>query len=277
MRRLLQNRAAVAAATFLAFVAIVCFAAPVDPFSIDPDALYAPASPDHWLGTDAEGRDFLARLLYGGRISLLVALITAFVAVTLGASLGLVAGYYGGPIDALIMRLIEATFAIPKLPLMLLFTALDLHRVFPRNSELGSIAAVSIVVALFGWTTAARLSRAAALSARSQDFVVAARALGFSDARVLFHHVLPFAAAPLIVATTLSLGEVVLYESVLSFLGLGVQPPVPSWGAMLARGLVDLARAPHLIVLPGLLTFLVVAAFQLVGDGLRDALDPRPS
>jgi peptide/nickel transport system permease protein len=276
-RRFASNRSALAAAIFLAIVALLCFAAPGDPYSIDPDALYAGPSAEHWLGTDGEGRDFLARLLHGGRISLLVALLTAFAAVTLGATLGLAAGYHGGAIDAIVLRLIEANFSIPKLPLMLLFAALDLHRLFPKESELASIAAVAIVVALFGWTTAARLARASALAARGLDFVTAARALGFSDARILSHHVLPFAASPLIVATSLSLGEVVLYESVLSFLGLGVQPPVPSWGAMLARGLVDLARAPMLIVLPGLLTFAVVAAFQLVGDGLRDALDPRPS
>jgi peptide/nickel transport system permease protein len=275
VRRFLHNRVALSAAVFIAAVAILCFAAPVDPFTMNTEAAYAPPSSVYWLGTDGEGRDLFARLLYGGRVSLLVAVLTAFVAVTIGASLGLAAGYYGGAVDAAILRLIEATFAVPKLPLMLLFAALDLHRLFPRDDLLASIASVAIVVALFGWTTAARLARAAALSARSQDFVTAARALGFSDARILLHHVLPFAAAPLIVATALSLGEVVLYESVLSFLGLGVQPPIPSWGAMLARGLVDLSRAPLSIVLPGLSTFAVVAAFQLVGDGLRDALDPR--
>ncbi len=268
------------AVIFLVVVAVLCFGAPLaglDAYHLDPNALYAPPSTAHWLGTDADGRDFLARLLYGGRVSLLVAVITAAAAVSLGASVGLVAGYFGGAVDAVIMRVIEANLSIPKLPLMLLIAALDLRRFFPPKSELGSIATVAIVVALFGWTTAARLARAATRSLRQQDFVVAARALGFSTLRILRHHVLPSAAAPLIVATTLSLGEIVLYESVLSFLGLGVQPPVPSWGAMLARGLVDLSRAPRLIVLPGLLTFAVVVAFQLAGDGLRDALDPRTS
>jgi peptide/nickel transport system permease protein len=272
-----ENRTAFASAIFLLLVALFCFAAPGDAYTIDPSSIYAPPSGAHWLGTDAEGRDFLARLLHGGRISLSVALFTAAAAVIIGASIGLAAGWFGGAVDAIVLRLIEANLSVPKLPLMLLFAALELHRVFPRNSELASIASVTIVVALFGWTTAARLARASASSLRGQDFVTAARALGFSDLRILSRHVLPSAAAPLIVATSLSLGEVVLYESVLSFLGLGVQPPVPSWGAMLARGLVDLARAPHLIVLPGLLTFMVVAAFQLVGDGIRDALDPRAS
>lgn len=268
-----------AAALFILVVTLACFLVPpifgLDPYRIDPAALYAPPSGTHPLGTDAAGRDFLARLLYGGRISLAVAVLTGILVVAVGATLGTLAGYYGGAIDAVVMRLVEANLAVPKLPLMLLFAAVDPARFMPGGREVTSVLGVTLVVGLFGWTTAARLARAAALRARTLDYVVAARALGLPERRILTHHVLPEAMSPLIVATMLSLGDVVLYESVLSFLGLGVQPPVPSWGAMLSRGLVDLALAPRLILLPGMLTFALVASFQLLGDGLREALDPR--
>lgn len=267
------------AALFIAIVTLLCFVLPgllgLDPYRIDPSALYASPSLEHPLGTDAAGRDFLARLLYGGRISLAVAVLTGVVVVAIGTTLGMLAGYYGGVVDAAVMRLVEATRAIPKLPLMLLFAAVDPARFVPGGREVVSVLSVALVLGLFGWTAAARHVRAAALRARNLDYVVAARALGLPELRILTRHVLPEASSPLIVATTLSLGDFILYESVLSFLGLGVQPPVPSWGAMLSRGLVDLALAPRLILLPGLLTFALVAAFQLLGDGLREALDPR--
>lgn len=261
----------------LAALAFACFVAPavfgLDAFAIRPNALYAPPSLQHLFGTDDLGRDVLARALYGGRVSLAVALFATFASVILGGAIGLAAGYFGGAVDAVLSRATEAFIAVPKLPLMMLLAAIPAGDLGPG----AQVLKLSAIIVLFGWTGAARLARAAALQLREMDFVRASRALGAGDLHVLKRHIVPGALPSLAVAAAVDVGELVIYESALSFLGLGVQPPVPSWGAMLAGGLTHVHAAPLIVILPGLLTFATVAAANRLADDLRDVLDPRLS
>ena len=238
-----------------------------------------PPSLEHPLGTDELGRDLLARLLHGGRISLLVGLSGALLAAVIGTAIGLAAGLAGGRTDAVLMRVTDAVLALPLLPLLIVLAAVDLHKLgLPSavaTGEAASVWRIVVLVALFGWTTVARLVRGAVLSLRERDFVRAARALGVGPLRIALRHLLPNVASPIIVATTLSIGNIILTESVLSFLGLGIQPPLASWGGMLTGAQELIWQAPRLAYFPGLAIFITVLAFNLLGDGLQDALDPR--
>jgi peptide/nickel transport system permease protein len=305
---------------------------------------YLGAGWPHLLGTDDLGRDVFTRLIFGGQISLAVGMISALSSASIGTCIGLLAGYYGGWIDSLLMRFTDAMLSIPVLPLMIVFSALDLNilfqggegltapllfcaclgicvylaRVFmpshsPRRrsslmdlrlyadglavfgvtfglylfvfrfinwesiggGNLGSVVKIILIIVFFGWMTVARLARAAALQLKNLEFVTAARALGGSDRRILLVHILPNALAPIIVAATLEVGGNILYEAALSFLGLGVQPPVPSWGNMLNNALDYIKRDPLLAFWPGLLILVTVSCFNFFGDGMRDALDPH--
>ena len=233
----------------------------------------------HPLGTDELGRDLLLRLLEGGRVSLLVGLSAALASAVLGTAIGLVAGYFGGRLDAVLMRLTDGVIALPLLPLLVVLAAADLAKLgVPeglRESAAMSLYRIIVLVTLVGWTTVARLVRGTTLSLRRQDFVRAAEALGASHRRIMLVHILPNLATPIIVATSLAVGEIILLESVLSFLGLGVAPPLASWGNMLTGAEETIALAPMLAVYPGLLIFLTVMACNLLGDGLQQALDPR--
>ena len=233
----------------------------------------------HPLGTDELGRDLLLRLLDGGRVSLLVGITAALAAAVLGTAIGLVAGYFGGRLDAALMRLTDGVIALPLLPLLVVLAAADLHKLgVPdalRQSEAMSLCRIIVLVTLVGWTTVARLVRGTTLSLKRQDFVRAAEALGAGHRRIMLVHILPNLATPIIVATSLAVGEIILLESVLSFLGLGVAPPLASWGNMLTGAEETIALAPMLAVYPGLLIFLTVMACNLLGDGLQQALDPR--
>ncbi|MBU6507804.1 MAG: ABC transporter permease [Alphaproteobacteria bacterium] len=233
----------------------------------------------HPLGTDELGRDLLLRLLEGGRVSLLVGITAALAAAVLGTAIGLVAGYFGGRLDAALMRLTDGVIALPLLPLLVVLAAADLHKLgVPdalRQSEAMSLYRIIVLVTLVGWTTVARLVRGTTLSLKRQDFVRAAEALGAGHRRIMLVHILPNLATPIIVATSLAVGEIILLESVLSFLGLGVAPPLASWGNMLTGAEETIALAPMLAVYPGLLIFLTVMACNLLGDGLQQALDPR--
>ena len=240
---------------------------------------FKPPSAEHWLGTDELGRDLLLRLLYGGQVSLLVGLAAALCAAVIGTVIGLLAGFYGGTLDALLMRVADGVIALPLLPLLIVLAAVDLTKLgVPAaiaNSEDASLYRIVILIALVGWTTVARLVRGATLSLKAREFVRAAEALGARNGRIMFVHILPNAVSPIIVATTLSVGNVILLESVLSFLGLGIQPPIPSWGNMLTNAQELIWSAPALAIYPGLLIFVTVIAFNFLGDGLQDALDPR--
>lgn len=284
--RFLEHRMAVAGAVALAALAALAAAAPLcaawlalDPNEVDLLARFAPPSAEHPLGTDEIGRDMLLRLLYGGRVSLLVGLAAAIASAAIGTVVGLAAGYYGGWLDALLMRLTDTVIALPLLPLLIVFAAIDLGKLglppdLAAAPEIGLYRIVAII-ALVGWTTVARLVRGAALTLRERDFVLAARAQGAGGARIMFRHILPNAISPIVVATTLSVGNIVLLESVLSFLGLGIQPPIASWGSMLTNAQDLMYEAPMLAVWPGLAIFATVIAFNFLGDGLQDALDPR--
>lgn len=286
LRRFRRHRLAVASAAALAVLTALALAAPllavaigVDPNAVDLIGRFAPPSPAHPLGTDELGRDVLVRLLYGGRVSLLVGLMAALAAAVLGTAFGLLAGYYGGRLDALLMRVTDGVIALPLLPLLIVLAAIDLGKLgLPDalvQSESVSLYRVVAIVALFGWTTVARLVRGSALSLRARPFVLAAQAQGAGPARIMLIHILPNLASPIIVATTLSAGHVILLESVLSFLGLGIQPPIPSWGNLLSNAQELIWSAPALAFYPGLLIFATVIAFNFLGDGLQDALDPR--
>ena len=233
----------------------------------------------HPLGTDELGRDMLLRLLEGGRVSLLVGLTAALAAAVLGTAIGLIAGYFGGRLDVALMRITDGVIALPLLPLLVVLAAADLRKLgVPaalQQSEAISLYRIIVLVTLVGWTTVARLVRGTTLSLKRQDFVRAAEALGAGHRRIMLVHILPNLATPIIVATSLAVGEIILLESVLSFLGLGVAPPLASWGNMLTGAEETIALAPMLAVYPGALIFLTVMACNLLGDGLQQALDPR--
>ena len=238
-----------------------------------------PPSANHPLGTDELGRDLLMRLLEGGRVSLAVGLSAAVAGSALGTVIGLCAGFIGGRLDYLLMRLADAVIALPLLPLLIVLAAVDLTKLGlsqqVAEAETTSLIRLVLLVALVSWPTTARLVRAQTLSLREREFVMAARSLGYGTGRIMLRHILPNTAAPILVAMTLAVGNVVLFESVLSFLGLGVRPPTPSWGNMLTGAQELIWQAPMQAVWPGLLIFLTVVSVNLLGDALRDILDPR--
>jgi peptide/nickel transport system permease protein len=251
-----------------------------DPAEVNLLARFQPPSSVHPLGTDEIGRDVLLRLLYGGQVSLAVGVTAALVAATIGTAIGLAAGYYGGRLDALLMRLTDGVIALPLLPLLIVLAAVDLSKLGLGDiaaSESASLYRIVVIIALVGWTTVARLVRASTLSLLRRDFVRSALALGAGPWRVMLVHILPNSISPIVVATTLAVGNVILFESVLSFLGLGIQPPIPSWGNMLTNAQEVINTAPMLAVWPGLVILLTVACCNLLGDALQEALDPRRS
>lgn len=256
-------------AVFSAAALLAPLLAPHDPLAIvdaaTPVALQRPSTA-HLLGTDALGRDVLARVLFGGRVSLAVGVGVELVVAALGGAIGLLAGYYGGALDATLMRLTDVVMAFPSLIL-----AIGLIAVF----EAPGLANVFVVLVLLGWTTIARVVRGTVLTLKGRDYVQAARAIGARDRTILLRHILPNAVGPLLVAATLGVGGNMVAEAGLSFLGLGAQPPTISWGAMLADGQSDLMTAPWAAVFPGLALLLAVLGVNLAGDGLRDLLDPR--
>jgi peptide/nickel transport system permease protein len=286
LRRFARHQVALASLVLLLLLALASLAAPLaaawlghDANAVDLFGRFAPASASHPLGTDELGRDLLLRLLQGGRVSLFVGLVGAIAAALIGTLIGLVAGYLGGRTDAFLMRLTDAVIALPLLPLLIVLAAVDLDKLgvpaAVAQSEAVSLYRILLIVALVGWTTVARLVRGTTLSVRERDFVRAAVAQGAGPVRIMLRHVLPNVVSPIIVATTLSVGNVILTESVLSFLGLGIQPPLPSWGNMLTNAQELIWQAPGLAIWPGGLIFATVIAFNFLGDGLQDAMDPR--
>lgn len=284
--RFMRHRLAVVSAAILVVLIALALLAPlieamlgIDADAVDLLARYALPSSAHPLGTDALGRDVLVRLLYGGRVSLFVGLTATITAAIIGTAIGLLAGYAGGRTDAFVMRVTDGVIALPVLPLLIVLAAVDLGKLGLPDSivsaENVSLYRIIAIVALVGWTTVARLVRASTLSLKTRPFIMAARAQGAGSARIMFRHILPNLASPIIVATTLSVGNVILLESVLSFLGLGIQPPLPSWGNLLTGAQETIWEAPGLAFYPGLLIFVTVIAFNFIGDGLQDALDPR--
>ena len=238
-----------------------------DPLAIDLVNQLQGPSRQHWLGTDIQGRDVWARLVYGSRISLSAGIISQVIALTLGLTLGLTAGYKGGWVDELVMRLADVTLAFPTLLLLIAMAA----------ALQPSLIVVFFTIGVVGWAAMARLVRGQVLVVRQLEYVYASKALGARDTRIVLQHVLPNVVAPILIAATLGVAAAIMAEASLSFLGLGVQPPTPSWGAMIADGrdLNQLRHAPWTSVSPGIAIGAAVLGFNLLGDALRDALDPR--
>ncbi len=285
-RRFLEHRLALASLAVLLVMAVAAFAAPLAELVLGVDGetanlfnRFAPPGGDHPLGTDELGRDLLVRLLYGGRVSLIVGLSAAVFSAIIGTAIGILAGYFGGRLDAFLMRFTDGVISLPLLPLLIILAAVDLEKLgIPEaiaRSEDISLYRIVVIIALFGWTTVARLVRAETLVIRAREFVTAASAMGARPWRIMAMHILPNAVSPIIVATTLSIGNIILFESVLSFLGLGIQPPVASWGNMLTNAQELIWSNPSLAIWPGVAIFVTVIAFNFLGDGLQDALDPR--
>lgn len=268
-RRLRKNKTALASLFFLlVLVAVALLApwvAPYDPYLGEMSLALKGPSSSHWLGTDELGRDILSRIIHGARISLRVGLIAVSIALLTGSFLGAVAAYYGRWLDNLIMRFMDIMLAFPSLLLAIAFMA-----VLGRGIE-NAIIAIGIVSV----PEYARIVRGAVLSVKENDYIQAARAIGGSDLRIIFRHIMPNVLSPLIVRATLGISTAILDTAALGFLGLGVQPPYAEWGTMLGAGRAYLFNAPHLVYFPGLAITLTVLAFNLLGDGLRDALDPR--
>lgn len=220
---------------------------------------------DHILGTDELGRDAWARLLYGGRVSLLIGVVASLTSIFLGTFVGLVSGFYGGWFDNVLMRFTDTMMSIPTLPLMVVLAAV----------LKGSVLNLILILVVFGWMGDARLVRGVSLSLREQEYVEAARAVGASPWRIMFRHLLPNTAAPIIVSFSMSISSLIIYEASLSYLGLGIPQPTPSWGNMLYNAQNYIFSAPQLVWFPGLAIFFTSLGFNFFGDGLRDALDPK--
>jgi len=242
--------------------------APYDPQAQDLSQRLKPPSSIHWLGTDEYGRDVLSRMLYGGRVSLSVGFVAVGISLVIGVFLGAIAGYFGGWVDQLIMRTVDIVLCIPTLFLILMLIVFLGPNLFN----------IMVIIGLTSWTELSRLVRAEFLSLRQRDYISAARAIGVPDLRIIFRHILPNALAPVFVSATFGVAGAILLESGLSFLGLGVQPPVPSWGNILTAGKDYITHACWWLTLsPGISIFLTVLGYNLLGDGLRDILDPRLS
>lgn len=271
LRKYMQNKLAVVGALLLFIIIFAAIFAPI----IAPhnpsqqvllDKLHPPSS-KYWLGADNLGRDTFSRLLYGARVSLLVGFMSVAGSIFIGTVVGALAGYYGGKLDAVLMRFVDAVISFPSL-----FLLITLVTIFEP-----SLLTLISIFAIFGWTGTARLVRGEFLALRKAEFVLAARTLGIKNTRIIFSHILPNAMGPIIVSATLGIGGVILAEAALSYLGLGIQPPIPSWGNMLQS-----AQNPQILLgawwyplFPGLMILVTVLAFNFVGDGLRDAFDPK--
>jgi peptide/nickel transport system permease protein len=245
----------------------------------DPRIRLQPPSAEHPFGTDDIGRDVLARTIYGGQISLLIGISAMFVSVSLGTFIGAVSGYYGGLLDSLLMRLAEAIISIPLLLLLLLMARffsgkIPEFQLFGREFS-GSVVIIVIIIGVTSWISLSRIVRSSFLSLKESEFVLAARALGVPDRRIIIRHILPNTLAPIIVSATLGVAGAILSESYISFLGMGVQEPTASWGNMINGAYRYITTAPWLWLYPGILVVLTVMSINFVGDGLRDALDPR--
>ncbi|TDO87807.1 peptide/nickel transport system permease protein [Halanaerobium saccharolyticum] len=268
-RRLLQSKIGIAGLGIIVFLIVVAALAPVlapyDPIKTDILARYRAPSSEHLLGTDGLGRDILSRIIYGSRISLQVGLLSVALALVFGVSFGLIAGFYGGKLDMAIMRFMDIMLAFPSILL-----AIGIVAILGPQLKNAMIAIGIINVPRF-----ARIVRSSVLSIKESEYISAARALGAGDLRIIFKHLLPNAMAPLIVQTTLSIATAILEAAALSFLGLGAQPPSPEWGAMLSDARSSLQKAPWVATFPGLAIIFGVLGFNLLGDGLRDALDPK--
>jgi len=303
--RLSHNRAAIVGLIVLVLICLACLILPMIPdFLQDPNSQNLldknqPPNPQHWFGTDQLGRDIFSRAVFGGRISILVGLVTTFVAVTIGIVWGALAGYIGGRTDALMMRIVDILYALPFLVIVILLsvtlqpwtgkltewavqnvagkeaTQLRIGNVRTWVEPITSLVPLFLAIGALSWLTVSRIVRAQVQSVASMDFVEAARSLGLGHGRILFRHILPNTLGPIIVYTTLTIPSVMLFEATLSFLGLGVKPPNSSWGVLIQEGANAMFANPWPLVFPSALFSLTLFSLNFLGDGLRDALDPK--
>ncbi|MBN1179826.1 MAG: ABC transporter permease [Anaerolineae bacterium] len=277
-RRFSRNKIGLAGTAIFLMIAAAVIAAPLltpyTPTELNLLNRFQPPSREHWMGTDDLGRDIWTRVLYGGRISLTVGLLSVLVSISVGTLVGLVSGYYGGWIDSILMRIADVFLSVPRLfvliVLITLLRAWDLPWLRP-----GTFAPIALVIGCLSWMGVSRLIRASALEQRGREYTLAARVIGASDARILLLHILPNAASSAIVAATLGLAGAIISESGLSYLGFGVQLPTPTWGNMLSGTQNQMTTAPWTAIFPGLMIFIIVVAVNYMGDSLRDALDPH--
>lgn len=268
-RRFRRYRPGLVGLGFVGLLVLIALFAPLiaphSPTEVETRLRGDPPSAEYILGNDAVGRDILSRLIFGTRVALVVGLGATAIAVTIGVTIGATAGYFGGWVDSALSRVVDTLMAFPTLALLITLAAV-----------LGpSLVTVIVAIGTTVWASYARVVRADMLSMRERDYVIAARAAGARDGRIIFGHMLPNVLGPIVVLGSLSVGSIIILESALSFLGLGVQPPNPSWGGMLSDGRAYIRQYPHIAIAPGALITVTVLAFNLIGDGLRDALDPR--
>ncbi len=267
-RRLRRHKPAVASFAVVGALAAACMAAPLIapyPFdAIDLGAIRQVPSLTHWMGTDDLGRDLFTRILFGGRVSILIGIFSAIIGTGLGSLIGAVSGFYGGRVDNLLMRFTDVVYSIPTLPLLIVLS----------SYSQAVVASMALIIGLLSWMPTARVVRGEVLAIKERAYVEAARSLGARNLRIIFKHILPNAMGPIVVGATLAVGNAIILESSLSFLGLGVQPPIPTWGNMLMDAQATMATKPWLTIFPGLAILLVVLSVNFMGDGLQDALDP---
>lgn len=287
--RLLRNKAAVVSLVYILILLLMAvfapFIAPYEFDEVDFVAITQPPSSTHWLGTDSLGRDVFSRLVYGARISLSVSIMAQFVIIIIGVPVGLISGYYGGWVDTFIQRVVDILYAFPSLLfIIVVMTFLESNlnsestgiagMVASLNEVTGGLLGVLISLGLIFWLTVARLVRAETLSIKEKEFVLAAHVMGTKNHRIMLQHILPNIVAPIVVAITFGIPNAIMIEAGLSFLGLGIKPPMPSWGTMISEGVTNIRSFPHLILSSGILLSMTLLAFNFLGDGLRDALDP---
>lgn len=269
--RLSRNKLAMAGLVIVIFMVVVALITPlIAPYSYDAQNLDLGATPPsaaHWLGTDALGRDQLTRIMYGSRISLMVGFIATAVALLIGVIYGTVAGFLGGRVDAVLMRIVDVLYALPFTIFIILLTV-----VFGR-----SLILLFLAIGAVEWLTMARIVRGQVIGLRQQEFVEAAESIGLKPLTIMFRHIIPNVLGPVIVYTTLTVPSVILLESFLSFLGLGIQPPMSSWGSLISSGVETMEEYPWLLIYPALTLSITLFALNFLGDGLRDALDPKVS
>lgn len=292
--RLRRNRAAMCGCGFLVFIILLCFIVPFFPMLPDPanqvlPEVNAPPSWEHWMGRDHLGRDLFSRILHGGRISILVGLITTMVSLTIGVTVGAVAGYAGGRLDAFLMRCVDILYSLPFLIIVILFSALAKGYTSAFTDWVVSVTGFNhdaiapftgliplfIAIGALSWLNISRIVRASVQDIARREYVEAAKSLGLSHRRILMRHIIPNAIGPIVVYATLTIPSVMLFEATLSFLGMGVQPPYSSWGILIKDGADLMLSNPLLLVFPSIFFVLTLLSLNFLGDGLRDALDPK--
>jgi len=263
---------AVAVLAILVLASAFAFASPYTSTEQEPSNKFQTSSADHWFGTDELGRDIFTRILYGGRVSLAVGLLSTFLSIALGIVVGALAGYFGGWVDSVLMRITDAFLTFPTIFVLIILGAYLREQQVPWLKN--SVVIVIIIIAVLSWMWPARLVRGLFIVLREREFVAATRALGGSHLRIIVRHILPNCIGPILVSGTLQMASAIITESGLSYLGFGVQPPTPTWGSILSTAENQVFRAPWIAFYPGLMIFITVMAINYIGDGLRDAFDP---